>query len=70
VVSVDGAVGTVDFWGTRRTVWLELLDEPVTPGDHVMCHLGHAVRRIPDDDVTEVLALYEDVLAATADAPP
>jgi hydrogenase expression/formation protein HypC len=60
VLSVDGPVATVDFWGTARSVRLELAAEPVEPGDHVLCHLGFALHRIPPEDVVEVMALYDD----------
>ncbi len=59
VVAVDGWFGTVDFWGTARPMRFELVDEPVAPGDYVLCHLGFALRRIPSEDVAETLALYD-----------
>jgi hydrogenase expression/formation protein HypC len=59
VVTVTDAIATVDFWGVVKPVRLELLDEPVTPGDYVFTHLGRALRRIPPEDVSDVLALYE-----------
>ncbi len=60
VLSVDGSLAMVDFWGTERSVRLELADEPLEPGDHVLCHLGFAIHRIPPEDVVELLALYDD----------
>ena len=47
VLAVDGLLATVDFWGTQKVIQLELIDEPANAGDHVLCHLGYAVRRIP-----------------------
>jgi hydrogenase expression/formation protein HypC len=63
VVAVDGWIGTVDFWGTSRPVLLQVIDEPVGPGDYVLCQRGYAIRRIPPEDVVAVLALYDDVFA-------
>jgi hydrogenase expression/formation protein HypC len=63
VVVVDGAVATVDFWGVRRQVRLDLVDEDVSPGDYVLNHVGYAIRRIPAGEVAATLALYEDLLA-------
>jgi hydrogenase expression/formation protein HypC len=62
-VEVDGIVATVDFWGVRRQVRLDLVDEPVAPGDYVLNHVGYAIRRIPAEDIGETLALYESLLA-------
>jgi hydrogenase expression/formation protein HypC len=62
VVAIDGLVATVDFWGIRRQVRLELVDQPVAPGDYILNHVGYAIRRIPEDDIQGTLALYEQLL--------
>ena len=62
VVQVEGQVATVDFWGVRREVRLDVVDEPVGPGDYVLNHVGYAIRRIPDSEIAETLALYEILL--------
>ncbi len=69
VISVDGNTATVDFWGVRRQVLLDVVDEPVSPGDYVLNHVGFAIRRIPETEVQETLALYEQLMqeAATED---
>ena len=61
VISTNGFVAEVDFWGTVRRIQLEIVDEDVAPGDYVLCHLGYAVRRIPEDDVALTMALFDDV---------
>ena len=67
VVSVDGLVATVDFWGIKRAVRLEVCDEPVAPGDYVLNHVGYAIRRIPANEVDATLALYEELLRGDED---
>ncbi len=62
VISVSGMVAVVDFWGVRRDVCLDIVDEPVAPGDYILNHVGFAIRRIPAEDVGETLALYETLL--------
>jgi hydrogenase expression/formation protein HypC len=62
IVAVDGLVATVDFWGIRKQVRLELVDQPVGPGDYILNHVGYAIRRIPEDDIQGTLALYEQLL--------
>lgn len=62
VIEVNGTIATVDFWGVRRQVRLDVVDEPVSPGDYVLNHVGYAIRRIPESDIAETLALYEELL--------
>jgi hydrogenase expression/formation protein HypC len=63
VLSIDGAIARVDFWGVEREVRLDIVDTPVAPGDYVLNHVGFAIRRIPEQDVRETLALYDHLLA-------
>ena len=66
VVEVRGLVALVDFWGVRRETRLDVVDQPVVPGDYVLNHVGFAIRRIPEDEIQETLALYELLLAEAA----
>jgi hydrogenase expression/formation protein HypC len=63
VIEVDGNVATVDFWGVRRQVQLDVIDEPVAPGDYILNHVGFAIRRIPESEIAETLALFEQIIA-------
>ena len=65
VIAVDGLVATVDFWGARKQVRLDVVDQPVVPGDYVLNHVGYAIRRIPPDDIAATLAMYDELLAAS-----
>jgi hydrogenase expression/formation protein HypC len=60
---VEGIFATVDFFGVRRQVRLDVVDQPVGPGDYILNHVGFAIRRIPQEDIGETLALYETLLA-------
>jgi len=64
VLEVDGAIALVDFWGVRKHVRLDVVDEPVAPGDYVLNHVGYAIRRIPAAEIAATLALYEELLAS------
>ena len=57
----------VDFWGVRKEVRLDIVDEPVVPGDYILNHVGFAIRRIAPEAVAETLALYEMLLRDTFD---
>jgi hydrogenase expression/formation protein HypC len=63
VLEVDGLVARVDFWGVEREVRLDVVDQPVEPGDYVLNHVGFAIRRIPEEEIQETLALYDQLLA-------
>jgi len=62
VLEVNGLEATVDFFGVKKLLRLDIVDEPVTVGDYVLNHVGFAIRRIPPDEVGETLALFEQVL--------
>jgi len=62
IVEMNGLVATVDFFGVRRTIRLDVVDEPVSPGDYILNHVGFAIRRIPEAEIGETLALYEHLL--------
>ena len=62
VIEVRGATAVVDFFGVRRETRLDVVDEPVQPGDYILNHVGFAIRKIPPADIQETLALYEQLL--------
>jgi hydrogenase expression/formation protein HypC len=62
VLEIRGLEATVDFFGVRKVLRLDIVDEPVQVGDYVLNHVGFAIRRIPPDEVQETLALFETVL--------
>jgi hydrogenase expression/formation protein HypC len=66
VLTVEGLFATVDFFGVRRQVRLDVVDQPVTPGDYILNHVGFAIRRIPQEEIGETLALYETLIAEAA----
>ena len=62
VVEVDGMVALVDFFGVKKKVRLDVVDVPVQSGDYILNHVGFAIRRIPEEEVQETLAFYEELL--------
>lgn len=64
----DGVqVARVDFSGVTREVSLAIVDEPVAIGDHVLVHVGFAIRRIPEDEIDQTLAFFADLAATDPD---
>jgi len=49
-------------------VRLDIVDEPVSPGDYILNHVGFAIRRIPDEEVEETLKLFRELLATQEDS--
>jgi hydrogenase expression/formation protein HypC len=62
VVSVDDLIAVVDFWGVKKQIRLDVVDQPVAPGDYILNHVGYAIRRIPNEEIGATLALYEEIL--------
>ena len=62
VVEVRGLVAVVDFFGVRRETRLDVVDQPVEPGDFILNHVGFAIRKIPAHEIAETMALYEQLL--------
>ena len=67
VLDVDGLLATVDFWGVRKHIRLDVVDHPVSPGDYILNHVGFAIRRIPPEEAAQTLALYERLLRETTE---
>ena len=66
VVEVRDHIAVVDFWGVRRETRLDVIDEPVGPGDYILNHVGFAIRKIPASDIQETLALYDMLMKEAA----
>jgi len=58
-VEIYENLAVCDFWGVKKQVRLEIVDEPVKVGDYILNHVGYAIRRIPEESITDTLALYE-----------
>jgi len=65
VIEIRGETAVVDFFGVRRETRLDVVDEPVEPGDYILNHVGFAIRKIPANEIQETLALYELLLKET-----
>ena len=60
-------MAAVGVWGVRREVRLGSVDQEVAAGDDILNRVGFAIRRVPESEIGETLALYEELLAS-ADA--
>jgi hydrogenase expression/formation protein HypC len=63
IISIDeGRFAVIDISGTRREVCLDLIDEPVQPGDYVISHAGFAMHKIDEELARENLALLKEII--------
>ena len=69
IVEVKDKRATVDFWGVRKRVRLDNLEERALAGDYIIDHAGFAVRVIPPEDVADTLAMYEVIFAEAGEDP-
>jgi len=67
VIEIRDCTAIVDFWGVRKEVRLDIVDEPVVVGDYILNHVGFAIRRIAPEAVEETLSLYEMLLRVSVD---
>ena len=66
ILAIDGLTATVDFFGVKKELRLDIVDVPVQVGDYVLNHVGFAIRRIPPEEVGETLALFDQILKDAA----
>lgn len=65
VVERDGFVARCEAKGIERSVSLFLLQhEEVSPGDHVMVHVGYAIQKMAESDAKSAWELIDDMLVA------
>lgn len=69
VVHIDGNRALVDFFGVRRQVGLDVVDEAVSEGDYVLVHVGFAIRRIPPDEIAQTLEFFA-AMSHDEEGPP
>ena len=67
ILEIDGHEARAKFWNVEKTVRLDIVGDTVEEGDYVLNHAGFAIRKIPDDDVEETIAIYESFLEGDED---
>ncbi len=65
VVAIDGFNAECEARGVKRTVSLFMIGEnEVAVGDHVMVHVGYALRKMTPEDARTSWELFDEILAA------
>jgi hydrogenase expression/formation protein HypC len=68
ILSVRGNVATATLSGTTRSIYLDILDDDVRVGDHVIVHAGFAIHKIDEDEARETLRLFREAGVLGAEA--
>ena len=58
----DNSLAVIEIGGTEREVSLDLLDEPVTLNDYLLCHAGFAIHRIDAEEAEKSLTLLKEII--------
>ncbi|HQT46030.1 MAG: hydrogenase assembly protein HypC [Acidocella sp. 20-63-7] len=67
ILEIDGYNAECDARGVRRTVSLFMIeDNDVAVGDHVLVHVGYALRKITPEDARTSWELFDEILAVTS----
>ncbi len=64
ITRIDGFAAVCEAKGVSRDVSLFILqDEELTPGDHVLVHVGYAIQKIPSEEAAATWELLDEVIA-------
>ncbi len=64
IKSIDGFQCTCEARGIERDVSLFMLQgEALSPGDHVLIHVGYAIQKISEEEASASWELFDDILA-------
>jgi hydrogenase expression/formation protein HypC len=62
IKSVDGFNALCEAKGIEREVSLFMLQgEDVTPGDHVLVHVGYAIQKVSEEDARLAWELFDEI---------
>jgi len=67
IESIDGYQCRCAARGIEREVSLFLLQgEELSPGDHVLVHVGYAIQKVSAEEAADSWELFDEVLEANA----
>jgi len=67
ITAIDGSEAIADFWGVERRVRIDVVGDSVEVGDYILNHAGFAIRKIPEREVEETMAIYESLFGDDPD---
>jgi hydrogenase expression/formation protein HypC len=64
IKTIDGFQCVCEARGIEREVSLFMLQgEQISPGDHVLVHVGYAIQKVSEQDAEETLKIFDEILA-------
>jgi hydrogenase expression/formation protein HypC len=60
IMEINGDIAKVDFGGVTREVDISLVEAKVE--DYVIIHAGFAIQILSEEDATETLQLFQELL--------
>jgi hydrogenase expression/formation protein HypC len=67
IQEIDGTEARAEFWDVEKWVRLDIVGDTVSEGDYILNHAGFAIRKLPEDQVEQTLAIYESFLEGDED---
>lgn len=68
VIEIDeNNLATVEAFGVKRKVTLDLMSEDVKVGDYILIHVGYAMGKIDEKSAKESLEIYRQMLQGVED---
>ncbi len=65
VVKIDeNNLATVEAFGVKREVSLDLIEEEIKIGDYLLIHIGYAMGKIDEDIALDSLEAYKEMAEA------
>lgn len=61
-IDPDTNIALITIGGVTREASLDIMDEPVSVGDYVICHAGFAIRKVDEQDAKERLEMLREIL--------
>jgi hydrogenase expression/formation protein HypC len=66
IKTMDGFNSVCETKGIEREVSLFMMqNEDLSPGDHVLVHVGYAIQKVSDEQAAETWQLFDEMLATT-----
>jgi len=63
IKSVEGFAAVCEAKGIEREVSLFMLQgEEVTPGDHVLVHVGYAIQKVSEEEARATWDLFDEII--------
>jgi hydrogenase expression/formation protein HypC len=65
VTQINGDEAVLDYGGVKRKANISMLSD-VMVGDYVLVHVGYAISKLDEDEASETLKLWDEMLKASS----